>query len=639
MMQSSSSTTRHPGTIYLCFVLLAVFVLYAIAWIATVVAGGHPKGVPLNPGTWGDSAARALDGRHRHIWEWLGATSVNTGVFYGLLWAVGVVVVIAVVVLAAAIAGRAPGTGFFVRSWRPDRKRRGWGRGGELSELFVRRPTVGRIILGRIGSRMVATLVEMSLLLIGPTRQGKTTDFIIPAVLEHDGPVVVTSTKNDIPLYTAAFRQRKGKVFIYDPTGATELHDTNWTPLAGCKGNARHSYRVAKWMAEGLKKSDTAGAGGGDADWSHWADKAARLAGAAFFAAATLDWPISVVREWIDISAEKEIAIAIKTIAEQNLAPMDEIKVAVQNLMAIKKCPEKEKGSVYSTTGRLFEVFIHAAAEAASVTNDLDPKEFLSGANILYLVAPSHDQKDVAVMFTGIIHTILHEAYSQAVKSRRGRIEPQLLLALDEAANVAPIRSLPEVASQGLSQGIILISVFQDMAQMEQVYGRTGARTILNNHTAKVVLPGLGDPDTAKTVCELAGGEVSVEKTRSDSGSNTYTERDRALLTPDQLRQVPRGKALVIMGGKRPFYVSQRSWWSDPVLALWTMRLNWHRGARHVDDPAGLAPHRLPLFERLLNLLNPGRPQRHVMRARPMLSYDLEPHLSDLDEPAREAAA
>ena len=620
MIQSPSSTQAHPGTLALCFVLVGVFVAYMLAWVATVFAGGHPKGAPLHPGSWGDAAARALDGRHHHIWEWLGATSVNPRAFYGFVVAIAIVAGVAVVVVMLAYLGRAPGIGFFVRSWRPDRKRRGWGRGGELSELFVKRASAGRIILGRIGNRMVATLREMSVLLIGPTRQGKTTDFIIPAVLEHNGPVIVTSTKNDIPLYTAAYRQRKGKVYIYDPTGATNLHDTNWTPLATCKGDARRSYKVAKWMAEGLKKEGA----GGDADWSHWADKAARLAGACFFAAATLDQPISIVRHWIDTSAEKEIAIALKMIVDQGLAPMDEVKIAVENLMSVKKCPEKEKGSIYSTTGRLFEIFVQKAPEASALTNDLDPKEFLSGANTLYLIAPTNDQKQVAALFTGQIQTIVDQAYSLAAKSPKQRIEPPLLLALDEAANVAPLKDLPAIASQGLSQGIILISVFQDIAQMEEIYGKTGARTILNNHTCKIVLPGLGDPESARTICELAGGEVAAEKTRSDSGSNSYTERERALLTPDQLRQVPRGKALVIMGGKRPFYVSQRSWWSDPVLAFWTMCLNWHCGARHVEDPGALTPRPPALIERLLNVLDPGRPQRGVMNKRPRLSADVE---------------
>ena len=58
-------------------------------------------------------------------------------------------------------------------------------------------------------------------------------------------------------------------------------------------------------------------------------------------------------------------------------------------------------------------------------------------------------------------------------------LDPPLLLVLDECANIAPLRDLATLASTGAGQGIQLISVFQDMAQIYAVYGRDHARKVV----------------------------------------------------------------------------------------------------------------------------------------------------------------
>jgi hypothetical protein len=67
---------------------------------------------------------------------------------------------------------------------------------------------------------------------------------------------------------------------------------------------------------------------------------------------------------------------------------------------------------------------------------------------------------------------------------------------LDEAANIAPLRDLDTLASTAAGQGIQLVSVFQDLAQISARYGERAA-TVVNNHRAKVLLSGISDPPTS----------------------------------------------------------------------------------------------------------------------------------------------
>jgi hypothetical protein len=94
---------------------------------------------------------------------------------------------------------------------------------------------------------------ERAVLLLGPPRSGKTSGVIIPAVLAHAGPVIVTSTKPDVARASVRARARDGRVWMFDPTGAS-------SPPAGrqqCAVTTEHSLPVLEaahirpWAAGG----------------------------------------------------------------------------------------------------------------------------------------------------------------------------------------------------------------------------------------------------------------------------------------------------------------------------------------------------------------------------------------------------
>jgi type IV secretion system protein VirD4 len=49
---------------------------------------------------------------------------------------------------------------------------------------------------------------------------------------------------------------------------------------------------------------------------------------------------------------------------------------------------------------------------------------------------------------------------------------------VDEAGNIAPLHTLPKIASTGAGQGITLMTIWQDRAQIRQLYGES-ERTVI----------------------------------------------------------------------------------------------------------------------------------------------------------------
>ena len=159
--------------------------------------------------------------------------------------------------------------------------------------------------------------------------------------------------------------------------------------------------------------------------------------------------------------------------------------------------------------------------------------------------------------------------YERAARTGRP-LERPVLIVLDECANIAPIRELGSIASSGAGQGIQLVTVFQDVAQIQETYGQSSARTIVSNHRARVLLPGIADAETLEYVTRVLGEEALTQQsmTHAAYGDRSMTESThyRSLVTPSALRQMRDGEALLLYGRLPPAKLQLRPWFKDRVL-------------------------------------------------------------------------
>jgi type IV secretory pathway TraG/TraD family ATPase VirD4 len=112
--------------------------------------------------------------------------------------------------------------------------------------------------------------------------------------------------------------------------------------------------------------------------------------------------------------------------------------------------------------------------------------------------------------------------------------------------------------------------VFQDSAQVNAVYGRDIAPTIVANHRAKLLLPGIADADTLRYVSTIVGDErdtqISTTDGRRGERSSTRSTGYRSLLPPNALRQMRPGQALLVYGTLPPAKLALRPWFQDRTL-------------------------------------------------------------------------
>lgn len=428
------------------------------------------------------------------------------------------------------------------------------------SDEGSRRLVLGRLLPGAPGTRrrprqLVATEASHSLLVLGPTQSGKTTGLAIPAILEWEGPVVATSVKDDLAALTAGWRSRQGSCFVFDPTASSGLGPSaRWSPLceAGDWGSAQ---RMAGWLVE------TAPARAGLSEAAFWFAAAAKLLAPLMLAASRAGLTMAEVVRWTDTGDTDEAVSILDTVGEDRAA------IA---LLACAARDERIRSSVSTTLETVLSPFADPVVAASTAGAEIDPYRLLGGYNTLYLCGPSHEQFRVQGLFAALVSSVVAAAMVLAAR-HGGRLDPPLLLVLDEMANIAPIRDLDTLASTAAGLGMQLVTVCQDLAQVAARYGPERSRTIANNHRAKLLLSGVSDLGTLDLVSGLAGEAVVREETvtadlRDGRRTRTTASTFRRLAPVDLLRAVVPGEGVLVYGHLPPARLALRPWYRDKGL-------------------------------------------------------------------------
>ncbi len=409
----------------------------------------------------------------------------------------------------------------------------------------------GRLLLGvapgRVRPAAIATERAQSLVVVGPTQSGKTTSLAVPAILGWRGPVLAASVKSDLLRHTLGACARRGRVWCIDPTGSTGARPSTWSPLTGCSEWHR-SCRVAADLCEGAKTDGTT------PDGEFWYATAAKMLAPLLFAAALDGRTMADVVRWVDTQEVEEVAGIL-----ERAAPDEALDAA----RATWCRDERTRSSVATTAETVLAPFTHPPARLSTL--DLfEPRHLLEGHHTVYLCAPAHDQRRLRGYFTTLTQHVLAHAFALATRAGRP-LDPPLLVVLDEAAHIAPLPELDGLAATCASHGIQLVTIWQDLAQVRGRYG-TKAPTVLNNHRAKLFLPGIADPETLEYASRLIGDQEVTQPsvTRDPTGrrSTTSTTGPRRLLPPEQLRCLPQGRAILVYGTLPPARLQLRPWWA-----------------------------------------------------------------------------
>jgi type IV secretion system protein VirD4 len=388
----------------------------------------------------------------------------------------------------------------------------------DVRRLHMERSDPSEVVVGTADGREVALKSGHSLLVLGPMRSGKTSAVTIPAVLEWPGPVVATSTAGDLVDHTIGWRSRQGDVHVFDPMGTTRYHTSGWSPLAACRtwtGATRTAWDLA--MAGKASIGTTSGVG------EFWFSSAARSLAPYLFAAAESARGMEDVARWVDAEDRDEVLAALRTV---------EPDAAVAHAATFRR-EEAARSSLFHVMQQIVGAYLDPRVAASARHHEIVCDELLDGdPHTLYITAPHHDQARVRPLFAALVRQMLGAIHERVARLKQP-LDAPLLLVLDDAANIAPVEDLPTLAATSAAAGVQVLTVFQDLTQIEVRHGQD-APAVLSNHRAKLLLPGTVGADT------LAG--------------------PRKPLDADLARHLPSDEAVLVYQDLAPVRVRLRHW-------------------------------------------------------------------------------
>lgn len=410
--------------------------------------------------------------------------------------------------------------------------------------------------MGRVRGREVRSGPEQHLLVVAPTRSGKTMRVVATEAHEHDGPLVVTSNKRDVLLHTIEARRRRGKVWVFAPMTPLPVgvECARWSPLVLCR-SWPGALRMGQWLLDANPEKEEQSNGDGAA---HFYDRGAveRLLPSVLHAAALGGLRMADVYYWLLDGPDALDAPA--EILRQHGAER-----AAAALRAVQAIESRAQSLLMMSAARLLAVYRFPEVQEAD-EDEFRPELLLREGGTLYLIAPEGEQDALAPVFGALLGAILRECEQNAATVEDPRALPLVKILADEAAHLAPLAKLPAYLAVSAGWNVRWCVVYQSYAQIRARYG-PAADAIIANTLCKLVLGPVLDRATRDELGALRG-EQEVEQRSTTSGrwgesTTTRHEQPRPKLGGEQLAQLGDGEAIAFHGRDLPALVKLPFWW------------------------------------------------------------------------------
>ena len=455
---------------------------------------------------------------------------------------------------------------------------------------------------GKAGTTAIVDTQDVHALMIGAAGVGKTAYFLYPN-LEYacaSGMSFVTSdTKGDLYRHYGKIAKdyygyNVAVIDLRNPTrsdGNNLLHLVNkymdlWKVNPDNLSYKAKAEKYAKIIAKTIILSGMEGASFGQNAFFY--DAAEGLLCASILLVAEFCPP------------ESRHIVSVFKIIQDLLAPGNRIGGPNGFQQIMKKLPEDHKArwfagaalntseqamnSVMSTALSRLNAFLDSELEQILCFDTaIDAEKFCSEKSAIFVVMPEEDTSK-HFMVSLIVQQFYREILAVADENG-GQLKNRVMMYLDEFGTIPKIESAEMMFSASRSRRMSIVAIIQSFAQLQKNYGKEGAEIITDN-TQLTVFGGFAPNSGSAEVLSKALGNRTVQSGSVSRGRNDPSQSlqmiERALLTTDELKALPKGTFVVMKTGFYPMMVKLKLFFKWGIVFPNEVYTVADKGNRHV---------------------------------------------------------
>ena len=218
---------------------------------------------------------------------------------------------------------------------------------------------------------------------------------------------------------------------------------------------------------------------------------------------------------------------------------------------------EQSMASVMSTALSRLNAFLDTELEQLlCFDTEIDAETFCNQKSAIFVIMPE-ENPNTFFMISLIIQQLYREILAVADENG-GKLKNRCVFFCDEFGTLPKIESAEMMFSASRSRRLQIVPIIQSFAQLEKNYGKEGAEIIVDN-TQDTIFGGFApNSSSAETLSKALGSRTvmsgSVSRSKNDP-SQSLQMIERPLLTPDELKSLPKGDFIVMKTGVHPMRV------------------------------------------------------------------------------------
>lgn len=418
------------------------------------------------------------------------------------------------------------------------------------------------VVLGRFDNDYLRHDGPEHVLCFAPTRSGKGVGLVVPTLLTWPGSAIVHDIKGENWQLTAGFRNRHGRVLLFDPTNPKSAAYNPLLEVRRGEWEVRDVQNVADILVDPEGSLDKR---------NHWEKTShSLLVGAILHVLyAEPEKTLAGVAAFLSDPRRPIEATLAAMMTTRHLGDVGPHPVVASTARELLNKSDNERSGVLSTAMSFLGLYRDPVIAEVTGRCDWRIADLTSDARptTLYLVVPPSDISRTKPLIRLVLNQIGRRLTEDLHAMER---QHRVLMMLDEFPALGRLDFFESALAFMAGYGIKSFLIAQSLNQIEKAYGANNS--ILDNCHVRVSFA-TNDERTAKRVSDALGTATEMKAMKNYAGHRlspwlghlmvSRSETARALLTPGEIMQLPPTDEIVMIAGTPPIRAKKARYYED----------------------------------------------------------------------------